>query len=481
MNNFINVRLQAYNHKKQLNLLKHNTRKIKSLSEQNNSKNNYIILNDGELVSMEEKELKDSLYNAYKDFYNKDRKEHNEKMYARRQRNLTNEQATWLEGIFTFSEAIHSDLGTKYTKEELSKVALNCARELAKQNGTELRYMVLHQDETTPHFHFALKNFDDSGHSIFHKIKHKHILQQIQDLAFKHFGKLGMKRGVSKEITGKNYQTINNYYIQQNIQIRAIKSDLKSEIKGLQKVKKDILADSELSKAEKKIELDKLDLEIKNKRNTIKEYNDLEKEFDAKIKAKNDEILSKDEELKTKNQEIDVANNTLNKLNKEITEKTIVQSSKRKLKTKIANDIKNIIENSTNSFGVFSKNKLVENLEKEFNEYSKLDFHIEENYKLSSDLEEAHTKNDNLTKSLNDEIQAKNSLADTLDKTKKSNSNLESKNQEQERDLKVLSNVLLGDSDDIQNANAIKVARKYYQDLDIRDNQKDIDIKERER
>ena len=97
MNNFINVRLQAYNHVKQLNILKHNTRKIKSLSEQgafndvvgnSNHKTNYVVLNNGELFDLEEKSTKDTLYNTLKKFYNNDRKEHNEKVYARRQRNL---------------------------------------------------------------------------------------------------------------------------------------------------------------------------------------------------------------------------------------------------------------------------------------------------------------------------------------------------------------------------------------------------------
>ena len=127
----------------------------------------------------------DRFYNTTKNFYNNDRKEHNEKVYKRRQRNLTTQQASWMEGVFTFSEAIKHDLGNKYTIEELSRVANNCANDLARQLNSDLKYLVLHQDETTLHFHFALKNFDENGHSIFHKIKHKEILAKIQDLGFK--------------------------------------------------------------------------------------------------------------------------------------------------------------------------------------------------------------------------------------------------------------------------------------------------------
>ena len=47
MNNYINVRVQAHNHTKTYNSIKHNLRVIKSLSENDLSKNsNYIILDN---------------------------------------------------------------------------------------------------------------------------------------------------------------------------------------------------------------------------------------------------------------------------------------------------------------------------------------------------------------------------------------------------------------------------------------------------
>lgn len=239
MNNFINVRVQSYNHTKQLNILKHNLRKIKTLSEgafndvagTSKHTSNFIIQKDGSLFELENKDFINLSYDFIVDEYKKDRKLHNEKMYERKKRNLLNEQATWLEGVFTFSEAIHKDLGNKYTKEELSKIANDCAKHLAKEMGSELKYLVLHLDETTPHFHLAFKNFDNSGYSIFHKIKNKETLSRFQDIAFEYFGKLGMDRGISKEITGKNYQNIQNYYKQQEIEVRAIIQSLQQDMK----------------------------------------------------------------------------------------------------------------------------------------------------------------------------------------------------------------------------------------------------------
>ena len=228
MNNFINVRVQSYNHTKQLNILKHNLRKIKSLSEgafndvvgTSKHSSNFIIQKDGSLFELENKDFINLSYDFIADEYKKDRKLHNEKMYERKKRNLLNEQATWLEGVFTFSEAIKQDLNNKYTLEELSKVANSCAKALASKINTELKYLVVHLDETTPHFHFALKNFDEAGMSIFHKIKNKEFLSQIQDLAFEHFKELGMNRGIKKEFTSKNYQTIQNYNIEKEMKLK---------------------------------------------------------------------------------------------------------------------------------------------------------------------------------------------------------------------------------------------------------------------
>lgn len=399
MNNFINVRLQAYNHTKQLNIFKHNTRKIQSLSEQDKSKTNYIVLDDGQLFDIEEDFAKDTYYNTLKKFYNNDRKEHNEKVYARRQRNLTNEQATWLEGVFTFSEAIHKDLGNKYTKEELSKVASNCLQDLAKKIGSKVKYMVLHLDETTPHFHFALNNFDDNGHSIFHKIKHKDILSKIQDLAFEHFGKLGMDRGISKEVTGKNYKTITNYYKSKQIELKAIIQSLQSDIKQIQEAKKNIKNDLDLTTSEKKQELDKLDLEIKSFRSAISEYKTIMNDNSIKLKNKEDEISA--------------ANDTLNDLNKKINIKTQEVNSFEQVLVKnedIINNLinKNITKNIVKQDVVINLDELKKEVNNFVNKTLKIDIKTkeidvlkQENQALKSDLKQKDDQNSVILEKLN--------------------------------------------------------------------------------
>ena len=402
MNNFINVRLQAYNHTKQLNILKHNTRKIKSLSEQENSNNPNFVVIGKDLFDLEDQGTKDILYKSLKKIYDKDRVEHNTKMFARRQRNLTNEQATWLEGVFTFSEAIHKDLGNKYTKEELSKVANDCAQDLAKQIGSELKYLVLHLDETTPHFHLALKNFDDNGHSIFHKIKHKNILSKIQDLAFKHFGELGMDRGISKEVTGKNYKTISNYYKQQQIQLKAIIQGLQEDIKQIQEAKKNIKNDLDLTTLEKKQELDKLDLEIKSFRSAISEYKTIINDNSIKLKNKEDEISA--------------ANDTLNDLNKKINIKTQEVNSFEQVLVKNEDIINNLINNN------ITKNVIKQDVVVDLDKLKK-DFNVLVNKTLKIDLKQKNLQEkDEQIKKLEDQ---NNTLLDKLNQERNKSKALE--------------------------------------------------------
>ena len=391
MNNFINVRVQSYNHTKQLNILKHNLRKIKSLSEgafndvvgTSKHTSTFIIQKDGSLFELENKDFINLSYDFIVDEYKKDRKLHNEKMYKRKKRNLLNEQATWLEGVFTFSEAIHHDLGNKYTIEELSRVANNCAQDLAKQIGAELKYMVFHLDETTPHFHLAFKNFDEAGMSIFHKIKNKEFLSQIQDLAFEHFKELGMDRGIKKEFTSKNYQTIQNYNIEKEMKLKqnisilemnfeeltkkydnlnneikilfdtkkelvlfvsdntTIKNNLLNDIELIKNAKETVKNDFNLTKEEKKKELDKLDIELKEARSELNlVYSDLSK---AKENIKNIDF-----ETKTKQQELEVVSKQFEIKSVEVNDFKNINKSVEKQVDKIINDL---IENPLSLLG----------------------------------------------------------------------------------------------------------------------------------
>ena len=240
MKNFINVRVQSYNYKKQYDLLRHNFRHKKDSLSQINEKTNFFIGSNGKMVEIDNTNKK-KIYDIVSKEYQKDRTKHNEIYKAKHKRNLRDFQATWTDGVLTFSEAIHQDLGNKYTQEDLIKVATSCANDIAKKYGTQLIYLTLHMDETTPHFHFALKNYDKNGLSLWKKNQNKEFLSQLQDIAFEHFKKLGMQRGISKEFTGKRYETIQKYHVRKEMELRDKVLNTQANYDKLQKeVEKDL-------------------------------------------------------------------------------------------------------------------------------------------------------------------------------------------------------------------------------------------------
>ena len=240
MKNFINVRVQSYNYKKQYDLLRHNFRHKKDSLSQINEKPNFFIGPNGKVLEIDNTNKK-KIYDIVSKEYQKDRIKHNEIYKAKHKRNLRDFQATWTDGVLTFSEAIHQDLGNKYTQEDLIKVATSCANDIAKKYGTQLIYLTLHMDETTPHFHFALKNYDKNGLSLWKKNQNKEFLSQLQDIAFEHFKKLGMQRGISKEFTGKRYETIQKYHVRKEMELRDKVLNTQANYDKLQKeVEKDL-------------------------------------------------------------------------------------------------------------------------------------------------------------------------------------------------------------------------------------------------
>ena len=62
MKNFINVRVQSYNYKKQYDLLRHNFRHKKDSLSQINEKSNFIISPDGRVVKLDNT-IKKKIYN----------------------------------------------------------------------------------------------------------------------------------------------------------------------------------------------------------------------------------------------------------------------------------------------------------------------------------------------------------------------------------------------------------------------------------
>lgn len=242
MNNFINVRLKAYHHHKEKNDISHNLQK-------HNKKSKYRADTEEEKTQVWREWNTENFYNyqdaeplkilkkwreQHNDLYKKNRTKKVNGVERLRNENLTNSNSTLINGVISFSEKCSNDLGSKYSREEFETANIKAVEEMAKYLETEIMYITFHYNEKTPHCQYHLKNFDNKGNSILYKFRHTEQLEVLQDIGFKHLGKLGMERGISKKITNSNHQTTQKYY--KNLYRELIKDtkELRNEIKSLE-------------------------------------------------------------------------------------------------------------------------------------------------------------------------------------------------------------------------------------------------------
>ncbi len=227
MKNYINSRIEGFNNLKIKGMYEHDLRTHLSRNQKNNKTNfcfdvesneiikvRYISRKDQENMSEDDlKTYKDdrkkllNYYNKSLDKYSKHREEHNNLYKKRRNQNLKDSTGSHAQGVLTFSEQIQHDFNNgKLDLNLFMKRGIAAANESCKYLGAELVNVTLHLDETTPHFHYTFKNFDENGKSLTHKanIKQKGLkLEYLQDIATKHFEKdFKIKRGIEKEFRG---------------------------------------------------------------------------------------------------------------------------------------------------------------------------------------------------------------------------------------------------------------------------------------
>ena len=362
--------------------------------------------------------------------YRKDRKVHNKLHKDRTNQNVRDYQGSWAEGIFTFSEAIKKDLGTKYTTQELEKVAFDCALDICKQMGTELKGVFLHLNESTPHFHWYFKNFDNYGHSITYKNRKTKDLSRLQDIGFKHFKALGMDRGIKKEISGATrYKTTKQYHQEQ---IASLNTTIGVKRDELSSTKRDLLLNIE----DLQITKDKLKVvytDLNTQKNSIKdlrysydrtsqEYKDLTTTFktlqqnEKKARTKHRELIS---QIKDKNSQ-------LNDISIDVANKDIWQKeTKQELKKFV---IDHTIKNKSNKYEIKDINHFFNEIVDLVEYVSNLDIKLQELDKVNSKLSVSNAtlqirtnkylkykKLYNSTKqTLNDKISRINTLSDSL-------------------------------------------------------------------
>lgn len=283
MKNFINIRLETFNQIKTQNDLKHNFRIIKSLSQKNQNPNiNMYFDKNGKQKNRLE------LYNIINKKSQQWKKELDIKNYERTGRHLRNNKTHLINGVISFSEQQkHNYQNNKLDIKKLVQNCKNTLTEICKKYKSEILYFVLHLDEETPHFQYHLKNFDEDGYSIFHKIKTKKNLSELQDISFNNFKNLGMKRGIKKDQKNKDfdYITIKKYQEEERKKIREEISNLrnlyKEEKQKLREIKKRITQDNRYEQDEKREKYRLLNEDIKNIKNKEKkDISELQKKLE---------------------------------------------------------------------------------------------------------------------------------------------------------------------------------------------------------
>src|SRR5574344_421022 len=334
MKNYINSRIQAHNNLKIFNAIKHNLRHTQISLSQINNHHNYIFL-DGNPTKITN-ENKKELYTKITNDYRKDREEHNEIYKKNNKRNLRESSGSWGEGVFTFSEQMKEDIkNKKYTFNDLSNIALECLKDYEEYLGIKTKFMILHLDEKTPHFQYFFTNFNDKGASITHLNKTTDRLSPLQDIAHKHFGKLGIERGLKKDFTNSKHMSASKYW-------QTLGVDLKNKTLSLEEQynNRKIEVEKDLKSLYTEVNLQKN--EVKDLRSnydrTSQEYKDLTIVF-KQLQVEEKTLREKVRELK----EIDNLDNYLNDLKKDISK--IIKSNVEKVDTVIGKsriEVKNI-------------------------------------------------------------------------------------------------------------------------------------------
>ena len=457
MNNFINVRLEAYNHNKTLNAIKHNIRHIQSKSQRLNfdnmskdrvhNSNNYFIFDGVPYPMKKNKSDTKEYYNFLSQEYQENRAEHN-KLYkasnvnnpSLKGRNLRDNQSTWVEGVFTFSDQFKEDLGSKYSFEELCKIANDCVLDIGKKLNANLKYIVYHGDEKTGHFHYAFDNYDNLGRSLFKKINNINDLSILQDIGFNHFGKLGIQRGQKKEITGVNNQNKEIYW--QN-KYNELKTQTNTQLEQLNIVNTQ-LNDVNSDIAIKTTKLDSLDKNILDKIKLEEGYSRLLEDLKTSIeedKATIENLKSGVKDLKIQREQL-TKDTTKSKEEKKLlyAEITTKQDELRTLKDNIQAQIKykkdlekdlnskiDIVINNSKTLIGLDKDKLREQISKLVKHYLKFNTQLKEvdelkekNEKLVNDniaLVEDNSKKDKVISKLKEDNSILNAELSSLKKS----------------------------------------------------------------
>jgi hypothetical protein len=171
-------------------------------------------------------------------------------------RSMTKSFVPFVEGILAFSPEPFAAAG--FDMEEWKARCLDVAADLAKSQNARMVYLSFHFDETTPHAHYMIENFDKKEKTTWQRKFGKQKCRELQDFAAKKFTEMGFERGESKSISGAEHKNlIESHHIERQktvaatVEMKLFLNQVESEI-NLQKQKLDEIRSEIRSRGEER-------------------------------------------------------------------------------------------------------------------------------------------------------------------------------------------------------------------------------------
>ena len=377
MSNTVSIRIIANSTTKSINQLAHDMR-IKSVNYlKNEEQKNILFAKDESIIFSQSEKMKEKF-----------EEQKNIMLQSAQEQKLIHEKVIgqksqiknyFIDGIITFSPDMRKDFFNNQAK--FQKLAEKTLEDFSNKYGIKLLHHTIHLDEKTPHIHFSFENVNrKTGRSVQRYIS-KIDLKQLQTDTAKYWEEMGYKRG-KENSKAKHY----------SVAIGHQKEELENLEKQIQEKKK-IIKQQEISASEKKQELDKLDIVLKQTRIKLKQVKNLTV-LDSKIEQNIDQLVKDSKKLFVLNEEKLRAN--LKEKLQEYSKSDFKSLQEQKLKKQVnvlINENNNLINDynaiNDNNFDLEETNsRLMQEIEVFAELENKNLSLVEENKELKSDIQE---------------------------------------------------------------------------------------------
>ncbi|NCB44707.1 MAG: hypothetical protein EOM59_19115, partial [Clostridia bacterium] len=151
------------------------------------------------------------------------------KRYEEKERGKNRQHQSWQANTKPFSSGVltFSELARSVDINDLWQSGLKAIQAIADKYNINVLWVTLHDDETTPHFHFMFENIDKVDCVTFQSKLGREGCSKLQDLCGEVMTDLGFRRGIKKKLSGAEHQNVmTSHYI--------VREKVKAEVKRLE-------------------------------------------------------------------------------------------------------------------------------------------------------------------------------------------------------------------------------------------------------